>query len=142
MPVLEVREVFEEDAEGNLPASIQESQQTPRAELLAVAAGRPVARVWLSTVGGRRVCRALQAAFTLYCRQVRIARRYVGRRCINASILPDCKSCGLTTGSWCDECEAATCTICEHIGCRLCGCRSIHQGWDDGACRQFRNNSF
>ena len=142
MPLLEVRDLVEEDEEGCLPWSIYDYKQTPRDILLTYASERPVARVWLSTVGSRRVCYALKAAFVLYCRQIRTTRRNGGQRDLEASVIPDCRSCGLSTGSWCDLCEMATCTACEHLGCTGCGHQGRRSFWSDERCRQHRNNAY
>ena len=120
-----VRRVYEQRPNSaGFPESLNEGEQTPAAELTRKSCLRPVARVVLSTVIGRRECASLAAAWTLLQRTLRARLRELGVQQLTSVQLPDCRSCGEITAVWCDSCDGVICTVCERIGCKLCGHRA------------------
>ncbi len=91
---------------------IFEQMGTPTQVLKDLCATMPFARVHLSDREQRKRNSALRAAFALWWREEqKIAIVLYTERPL--MMLPDCRSCGLGTGNFCDYCTWPWCTTCE-----------------------------
>ncbi len=84
-----------------------------------LAATRPVARIGLASPEARWACPALRAASALnvWALQARYGFPQV----------PQCGACGLPTGSFCDGCGYAFCTMCGEVAADCPRCDPV--GW-------------
>ncbi len=85
---------------------------TPQHVLEELCATMPFARLHLSERQDRMTNDALRAAFALMWRETQRVHivLYTERPLM---MLPDCRSCGLGTGNYCDRCTGPLCTACE-----------------------------
>ncbi len=94
------------------PEEIFEQLATTTQVLKNRCAMMPFARVHLSDREHRKRSSALRAAFALWWREEqRIAMVLHTERPL--MMLPDCRSCGMGTGNFCDRCTWPWCTTCE-----------------------------
>ncbi len=87
------------------------------------AATRPVARVWMSMQNARRQCFALRCAYVLYWRREYSSWARRSGRPAWTGFRPDCQSCGVPNGSWCEICRKGLCVYCDRLAqgvCLLC----------------------
>ncbi len=110
------------------PEEIFKKMGTPTQVLKALCATLPFARMHLSDREQRKRSSALRAAYALWWREEqRIAMVLYTERPL--MMLPDCRSCGIGTGNFCDDCTWPWCTTCE-AGIETCPVCSLENYLD------------
>ena len=86
---------------------------TPSGVLLAIASRTPYARIHMASWTARVCNPGLAAAYALRWRSLQ--RCHAAEQPIDGFVhgLPDCKCCGMGTGSFCDHCCMPLCTRCS-----------------------------
>ena len=119
--------MFGESDRREPPSDLLECDHTPAQAFTIAARSRPLVRIHLASFAARRACQVLSAACTLYQRHQRRGFRRVGLICFRTAVLPDCRSCGSLTASWCGCGDEPLCSGCTGISCRICNSRDEQQ---------------
>ena len=99
---------------------------TPSGVLLAIASRTPYARIHMASWTVRVCNPGLAAAYALWWRSLQ--RCFATEQPIDGFVygLPDCRCCGMGTGSFCDHCYMPLCSRCSEAFDDCClACRGL-----------------
>jgi hypothetical protein len=83
---------------------------------------RPLCRLFLATRDERIQDEFIRAAYVMECRRTTIKQyKRQGLLLRTIKFQPDCRTCGLDTGCWCEMCSKGLCTLCDRQFQGLCG---------------------